>query len=189
MPVPMVNSSCLKCKRILFMSKLIETKIEGFQLRFAEKNDLPSIYNFIKGMAVYEKLEQEFSATEELLEEHLFGENNAAEILLGIHKGIPVSMALFFKSFSTFLAKPGIFLEDLFVIEEMRGRGFGKMMLSYLAELTVRRKYGRLEWSVLDWNTPAVEFYRSIGAEPMKGWTVQRLTGEALNALGRDFPS
>ncbi len=169
------------------MNTLIKTKIEGFQIRFAEKNDIPSIYDFIKGMAVYENLEHQFAATEELLEEHLFGETKAAEILIGLYEDKAVSMALFFKNFSTFLAKPGLYLEDLFVVEEMRGKGFGKVMLSYLAELTVQRNYGRLEWSVLDWNTPAVEFYKSIGAEPMKGWTVQRLTGKALNALGENF--
>lgn len=169
------------------MNTTISTQIKGFQLKFAEKSDIPAIYSFIKGMAVYEKLDHEFAATEELLEEHLFGKDRAAEVILGFFNNTPVSMALFFKNFSTFLAKPGLYLEDLFVTEDMRGRGFGKIMLSYLADLTVERNYGRLEWSVLDWNTPAVEFYQSIGAVPMKGWTLQRLTGEALFNLSENF--
>jgi len=167
------------------MNKYIDTKIDGFQLKFADRENIPHILSFIKGMAVYEKLAHEFAATEELLEEHLFGEGKSAEVIIGYFEEKPVSMALFYKSFSTFLAKPGIYLEDLFVIEEMRGKGFGKAMLSYLAVLTEERNFGRLEWSVLDWNKPAVEFYRSIGAEPMKGWTIQRMAGQALSDLGK----
>lgn len=169
------------------MEKLIDTKIEGFKLKSAGKENIPHILSFIKGMAVYEKLTHEFAATEELLAKYLFGEEKAAEVIIGYFEGKPVSMALFYKSFSTFLAKPGIYLEDLFVIEEMRGKGFGKIMLSYLAVLTEERNFGRLEWSVLDWNKPAVDFYNSIGAEPMKGWTVQRLTGKALVGLSHIF--
>ncbi|MBI9098392.1 MAG: GNAT family N-acetyltransferase [Spirochaetaceae bacterium] len=134
-------------------------------------------------MAKYEKLEHEFSATETLLEKYLFGEEKAAEVILGYYEEKPVAMALFFKNFSTFLSKPGIYLEDLFVIEEMRGRGLGKAILTFLAEYTRERNFGRLEWSVLDWNKPAVDFYRSIGAVPMTGWTIQRLTGKALEDL------
>jgi len=169
------------------MKKYIDTSIPSFKLKFADKEDIPRILFFIKGMAVYEKLEHEFAATEDLLEKYLLGEEKAAEVIIGYFEGAPVSMALFYKSFSTFLAKPGIYLEDLFVIEEMRGRGFGKVMLSFLAKLTEKRNYGRLEWSVLDWNKPAVEFYRSIGAEPLDGWTVQRLAGNALKNLSKNF--
>ena len=169
------------------MNKHLETKLKDFTLKYAEKSDIPAILSFIKGMAEYEKLEDQFAATEELLEIHLFGNDQAAEVILGFHNNKPVSMALFFKSFSTFLSRPGLYLEDLFVIPEMRGRGFGKIMLSYLAKLTKENNYGRLEWSVLDWNKPAVEFYNSIGAEPMKGWTVQRMSGQALNELSEHF--
>ena len=169
------------------MNKFIKTAIPGFQLKFAKKENIPLILSFIKGMAVYEKLEHEFAATEELLEEHLFGEDKAAEVIIGFFEGKPVSMALFFKNFSTFLSKPGIYLEDLFVLEEMRGKGIGKAMLSFLANLTEKRNYGRLEWSVLDWNKPAVDFYHSIGAQPMKGWTIQRLAGNDLVNLSENF--
>lgn len=169
------------------MNNYIDTEINGFQMKFAEKQNIPHILSFIKGMAVYEKLEHEFEASEELLEKYLFGKERAAEVILGFYEDRPVSMALFYKSFSTFLSRPGIYLEDLFVIEEMRGKGFGKTMLSYLARLTEERNYGRLEWSVLDWNKPAVEFYRSIGAEPLEEWTGQRLTGKALKEFARIF--
>jgi GNAT superfamily N-acetyltransferase len=169
------------------LNTFIDTHIEGFKLKFAEIENIPYILSFIQGMAVYEKLEHEFAATEELLEKHLFGEEKAAEVIIGYFDEKPVSMALFYKSFSTFLAKPGIYLEDLFVIEEMRSRGFGKVMLSFLANLTEKRNCGRLEWSVLDWNKPAVDFYRSIGAEPLKGWTIQRLTGKALVSFSDSF--
>lgn len=167
------------------MSELIDTKNNNFKLKFAEKSDIPQILNFIYALAEFEKLKHEVVATEPLLKESLFGENKAAEVILGIYEETPVSMALFFHNFSTFLGRPGLYLEDLYVIPEKRGKGFGKIMLSYLAHLTKERNCGRFEWSVLDWNARAVDFYKSIGAEPMEGWTIQRVTGKELDKLSR----
>jgi GNAT superfamily N-acetyltransferase len=169
------------------MNQYISTKNEHFKLKFADKGDIKQILSFIKSLAEYEKLSHEMIATEDLLEKYLFGENKAAEVLIGLFHEKPVSMALFFTNFSTFLGRPGIYLEDLYVIPEMRGKGFGKIILSYLAKLTRERSCGRFEWSVLDWNKPAVDFYKSIGAEAMNGWTIQRMSGEALDRLSNQF--
>lgn len=153
-------------------------------IRNAEEGDVPLILSFIKGLADYEKLSDEVEATEELLREHLFGPAAFAEVLLAEQDGEPVGFALFFQNFSTFLAKPGIFLEDLYVLPERRGRGYGVALLSHVARLAVERDCGRLEWSVLDWNEPAIRFYRSLGAVSMDEWTTNRLTGEPLRKLG-----
>ncbi|MEO1258123.1 MAG: GNAT family N-acetyltransferase [Bacteroidota bacterium] len=155
-----------------------------FKLRKAEKKDVPVILDMIKGLAEYEKLSHEVVATEELLNETLFGEMKVAEVLIGYEEEIPIGFALFFHNFSTFLGRPGIYLEDLFVKESFRGKGYGKRILTELARIAVERKCGRLEWSVLDWNTPAIDFYKSLGAFPMDEWTTFRLTGEALQKLG-----
>jgi GNAT superfamily N-acetyltransferase len=160
-------------------------QISGFTIRFAGEADVPLILHFIKGLADYEKLTHEVRATEAQLRETLFGARRYAEVIIGEFEGAPVGFALFFHNYSTFLGQPGIYLEDLFVKPEMRGRGFGKALLTFLAKLAVERKCGRLEWSVLDWNAPAIGFYKKLGAVPMDEWTIFRLTGDALTALGR----
>ena len=162
------------------MRKATQTKIPGFVLRFAEEGDAALILRFIKGLAAYEKLSHEVSANEDLLRETLFGSRQVAEVIIGEYHGDAVAFALFFHNYSTFLGRPGIYLEDLFVKPEMRGLGFGKVLLAYLAKLATERKCGRVEWAVLDWNEPAIRFYQKLGAATMDEWTVHRLTGEAL---------
>ena len=167
----------------------IQTNISNFIIKKTNALDVPLILNFIKGLAEYEKLSHEVVATEDGLRETLFGENPKAEVIFGIYKDEPVAFALFFHNYSTFLGKPGIYLEDLYVKPKFRGKGFGKVMLSYLAKLAKDRKCGRLEWWVLDWNEPALKFYKSIGAKKMDEWTVQRLDGDALDNLAEQFQS
>jgi len=157
-----------------------ENKKMNLEIRFATANDVPVILRFIKELAEYEKLSDQVVATEEILCEKLFGDKRYAEVILSYVDNTPVGFALFFHNFSTFLGKPGIYLEDLYVIPEMRGKKIAKKLLAFLAKLTIERDCGRLEWWVLDWNTPALDFYRSIGAVPMDEWTVQRVTGDAL---------
>lgn len=156
---------------------------EELEIKKAQKNDSATILSFINQLAEYEKMSEEVSASVEKIEETLFGQDPKAECVIGYFENKPVGFALFFHNYSTFLGKPGIYLEDLFVIPEMRGKGFGKALLKHLAELAVERNCGRLEWSVLDWNTPAIEFYKSLGAVPMDEWTVFRLTGTSLKNL------
>jgi GNAT superfamily N-acetyltransferase len=165
----------------------ISTRIPDFTIRPATEDDVPLILSFIKDLAEYEKLSHEVVATEDLLRETLFGDRRVAEVIIGYMHGKPVSFALFFHNFSTFLGRPGIYLEDLFVKPEMRGNGIGRAMLAYLACLAKERRCGRLEWWVLDWNEPAIKFYKSIGAVSMKEWTVHRLTGEALDRLAGEL--
>jgi GNAT superfamily N-acetyltransferase len=155
-------------------------------IRPAERADVPVIAELIRGLARFEKLEHEVSMTEERLAENLFGRHRYAETLLAEGEGVPVGFALFFHNFSTFLAQPGIYLEDLFVVPEQRGHGVGRALLKELARLAVERGCGRLEWSVLDWNREAIGFYERLGAKPNSEWTVYRLAGEALSALGRE---
>jgi len=157
----------------------------SIRIRPAVSTDVPTILHFIRGLAKYERLLHEVEATEEKLEATLFGETPFAEVLLAeeVDSGQAVGFALFFYNYSTFLAKPGIHLEDLFVLEDRRGRGTGRALLKRLAEITVARDCGRLEWAVLDWNEPAIEFYRALGAKPMDEWTTFRLTGDALRDL------
>jgi GNAT superfamily N-acetyltransferase len=169
------------------VSQPVSTQIPGFTIRFAGEDDVPVILRFIKGLAKYEKLTSEVTATEPLLRETLFGARRVAEVMIGDFQGEPVGFALFFHNFSTFLGRPGIYLEDLFVIPEMRGRGFGKALLIYLAKIAVERGCGRVEWAVLDWNEPSIQFYKNLGAVPMNEWTVFRLTGEALAAQASAF--
>lgn len=154
-------------------------------LRAATRADIPQILAFIRGLAEYEKLAHEAVATHALLEAHLFGEHPSAEVVIAEADGVPAGFALFFRSFSTFLGKPGLYLEDLFVLPDYRGLGIGKRLMMHLAQLAVTRGYGRFEWSVLDWNEPAIRFYRSLGAVGLDEWTVQRVSGEALMALAR----
>jgi len=158
---------------------------EHFNIRFAKAEDVPIILAFTKELAEYEKLLHEVVATEELLHEWIF-EKQKAEVLIAEYDKEPIGFALFFHNFSTFLGRAGIYLEDLYITPAMRGRGFGKMMLSKLAKLTVERGAGRLEWVCLDWNKPSIDFYLSLDAKPMDGWTTYRMTGNALNALAND---
>ena len=154
------------------------------KIREAKKEDAKELYRLINELAIYEKLEEEVVATIEDLEESIFEKGQAKVILAELDSQI-VGYALYFTSYSTFLAKAGIYLEDLFVEPKHRGEGIGKRLLKELAKITITNDYGRLEWSVLDWNTPAINFYTSIGAVPMKGWTTKRLTGEALENLAK----
>jgi GNAT superfamily N-acetyltransferase len=153
------------------------------EIRIATEADVPLILSFIRELAGYERLSHEVSATEDLLRKSLFGERQGAEVVVGYRGDEPAGFALFFHNFSTFLGRPGIYLEDLYVKPELRGQGVGRSMLAYLAKLAKERDCGRLEWSVLDWNEPAIKLYKSIGAVPMDEWTVYRLTGEALDEL------
>ena len=157
--------------------------LEKLQIGAATEQDIPLILSFIRQLAGYEKLSNTVVATEEMLQESLFGKRPVAEVVIGRYDREPVAFAVFFHNFSTFLGRSGIYLEDLFVIPEMRGKGIGREMLTYLARLAVERKCGRLEWAVLDWNEPAIRFYKSLGAVPMDEWTVFRLTADSLARL------
>ncbi len=150
----------------------------------AEK-DIPLIFSFIKRLAEYEKLSHEVVATEKILRETLFGEQRFAEVVIAYYNDVAVGYALFFHNFSTFIGRPGLYLEDLFVEPEFRGKGIGKSLLQYLAQIAVERKCGRMEWAVLNWNESAISFYKRLGAAPMNEWTVYRLTGDALKTLAR----
>ena len=151
------------------------------EFRFAAEGDIGTILGFIRGLAEYEHMEDEVVATEALLRDWIF-EKKKAEVLLAAVDGEDVGFALFFHNFSTFLGRAGIYLEDLFVKPEQRGKGYGGALLRRLAQIAVERGCGRLEWSCLDWNQPSIDFYRGLGAVPMEGWTVYRLTGETLRA-------
>lgn len=152
-------------------------------IRSATPDDIPTIASLIRALAEYEKLSHEVVLDEAQLREHLFGERRYAEVVLAEQDGAVAGFALFFHNYSTFLAKPGIYLEDLFVRPEHRGQGHGKALLSHLARLAVERGCGRFEWAVLNWNAPAIEFYKSFGAVPQSEWNVYRLTGDALRKL------
>ena len=156
-----------------------------FEIKPATSEDVSLILSFIKELAEYEKLLHEVVATEAILKETLFGDNAHAEVVIGYLGSKPVSFALYFHNFSTFLGYPGIYLEDLFVRPEARGMGIGQKMLAYLAQLARSRKCGRLEWRVLDWNETAIKFYKRIGAKPLDDWIVYRLTGEPLDNLAK----
>ena len=149
------------------------------EFRYAGKEDSALILDFIRQLAAYEKMSDQVIATEELLMEWIF-EKQKAEVLFILADGKEVGFALFFNNFSTFLGRAGIYLEDLFVIPECRGRGYGKALLSKLAQITLERGCGRLEWSCLDWNKPSIDVYKSIGAAAMEDWTTYRLTGSTL---------
>jgi len=155
----------------------------SIRIRSATKEDVPVVAELIRGLARYEKLEHEVVMTEDLLAAGLFGERPYAEVLIATDEDRPVGFALFFHNFSTFLGRPGIYLEDLFVVPEERGSGVGRALLEHLARLAVDRGCGRLEWAVLDWNRDAIAFYERLGARPNSDWTVYRLTGEALTTL------
>lgn len=153
-------------------------------IRFATPDDVPVIRDFIHQLAVYENAADQDHATCEKLHQNIFV-NKHAEVLVAECDGKPVGFALFFLNFSTWLAKPGIYLEDLFVMPDFRGRGIGKALLAKLADITVQRDYQRLDWACLDWNKPSIDFYRSLGAKPMDEWTTYRLQGDALHALAQ----
>ena len=153
------------------------------QIRRAEEKDVPLILRFIRDLAAYEKLSASCVATEELIHDSLFGPSPRAEAIVASYDDEPAGFAIFFHNFSTFLGRPGLYLEDLFVTPQLRGKGIGKAMLVHLAQIARERGCGRFEWAVLDWNTPSVEFYKKLGAVPMDEWTVFRLTGAALDNL------
>ena len=150
--------------------------------RYANENDCPLILSFIRALAEYEKMSDMVSATDELLHEWLF-EKQKASVIFALEDGREVGFALFFNNFSTFLGKAGIYLEDLFVLPEYRGNGYGQALLEKLAEIAVESGCGRLEWACLDWNKPSIDFYLSLGAEPLDEWTVYCITGETLNQM------
>jgi GNAT superfamily N-acetyltransferase len=152
-------------------------------IRPATEADLATIEELIRALAEYERLSHEVVMDTELLRRSLFGERPYAEVLIAEENGESAGFALFFHNFSTFVGRPGIYLEDLFVRPEHRGKGYGKALLKRLAEIAVERDCGRLEWAVLDWNEPALGFYRSIGARPNEEWTVYRLAGDSLRGL------
>jgi GNAT superfamily N-acetyltransferase len=164
---------------------------ENFEIRPARVEDVPIILQLIRDLATYERAPDEVTATEEQLVGVLFGERPAAEVLLAFEGQSPVGFAVFFHNFSTWLGRPGFYLEDLFVEPEKRGKGYGRALLVELAKIARDRGCGRMEWAVLDWNEPAIEFYRAIGAKPLDEWTVFRLTRDGIEKLANagDPPS
>ena len=165
------------------MSEQTPQPASPVEIRIATEDDVPLILSFIRELADFERLSHEVVATEEVLRGSLFGERTGAEVVIGYHEGTPAGFALFFHNFSTFLGRPGLYLEDLYVKPEMRGLGLGRALLVHLAGIAKERGCGRMEWSVLDWNEPAIKLYKGIGATPMDEWTVYRVTGEALEDL------
>jgi len=159
------------------------TGVSGLTFRFGTEADVPLVLQFIRELAEYEKLAHAVVATEELLSESLFGARRHAEVVLAEFEGEPAGFALFFHNFSTFVGRAGLYLEDLFVRPALRSHGIGKELLRFLAHLAFERGCGRFEWAVLDWNEPAIGFYKSLGAKPMDDWTVFRLAGEELRTL------
>lgn len=149
----------------------------------ATERDTPQILSFIRQLAEYERLSEVCVATEENLRETLFGDSPSAEVIFAYHEDVPVGFALFFHNYSTFLAQRGLYLEDLFVVQEARGKGVGRALLSELARIALSRNCGRMEWAVLKWNQPAIDFYERIGAQPLHDWNVYRITGNPLHRL------
>jgi GNAT superfamily N-acetyltransferase len=157
--------------------------MKDFEIRTTTETDVPVILSLIRELAEYEREPNAVVATEAGLRDVLFGLKRAAEVLLALEKGEPVGFAVYFFNFSTWLGRPGLYLEDLFVRPAVRGRGYGKALLERLAQIAKERGCGRMEWAVLDWNDPAIQFYRKLGAKPMEEWTVFRLTGEGIARL------
>ena len=174
----------LKQRKGYFPMDSFETPVDGFRVRYAREADTALILCFIRELADYEQMLDQVVADEATLHEWLFVKRKA-EVLIGEMDGKPVGFALFFHNFSTFLGRAGLYLEDLYVRPELRGRGLGKALLARLAAIAVERGCGRMEWWCLDWNRPSIDFYRSLGAEPMEDWTVYRLTGDTLSNLAR----
>jgi len=160
-------------------------KQSNFKIRPACVADVPIILKLIRDLATYERAPNEVTATEKQIVDVLFGEKPAAEVLLAFEKDTPVGFALFFHNFSTWLGRAGLYLEDLFVKPEKRGKGYGRALLVDLAKIAYERGCGRMEWAVLDWNDPAIKFYRSLGAKPMDEWTVFRLTRDGIAELAK----
>ena len=158
-------------------------KLSNFRIRDTVEEDVPLILRLINKLAHYEKLSHEVTATEELLRKNLFGEKRMVEVILAEYQSTVVGFALFFHNFSTFVGKPGIYIEDLYVEEPYRKRGFGRALFNHIVRLAKDRGCGRMEWSVLDWNSPAIRFYQNLGALPLSDWTTYRLTREALTRL------
>lgn len=159
--------------------------MELAEIRPATSRDVPLVLAFIRELAAYEKLSHQVVVTEDQIRSTLFGEHPFAEVVIASLNATPVGFALFFPNYSTFLGRPGLYLEDLFIRPEARGLGLGRRLLEHLARLAVERGWGRLEWRVLDWNEPSIAFYKKLGAEPLDDWTVFRVTGEALQRLAR----
>ena len=155
----------------------------GFEIRTTTEADVPVILQLIRDLATYERAPDAVVATEAGLRDVLFGPKRAAEVLLALQNEMPVGFAVFFHNFSTWLGRPGLYLEDLFVRPEERGKGYGRALLERLAQIAKERGCGRMEWAVLDWNDPAIQFYRKLGAQPMDEWTVFRLTEEGIAKL------
>ena len=153
-----------------------------FEIRTAKENEAGLVLDFIKKLAVYEKMIDEVEATEATIYDSLFVKHDA-EVVFGCEDGVPVGFALFFHNFSTFVGRKGLYLEDLFVIPEKRGLGYGKALLLHLAHLAKERNCGRMEWVCLDWNTPSINFYKSLGAKPMEDWTIYRLDEKTIKSL------
>ena len=158
-------------------------KISNLIIRLAGPDDIPQILSFIKELAEYEKMSEQVTATEEILREKLFGSQKYAEVLIAEYEGKPAGQALFFHNFSTFIGRPGIYLEDIYVRPNLRGRGIGKSLLLELAKIAKERNCSRLEWVVLNWNEPSINFYKSLGAVPMNEWTTYRLNESAIAKL------
>lgn len=159
------------------------SKIDGFEIRDAVVDDLPLILHFIKELAEYERMKDDVVTTEEILKESIFGDGSNTAVLLAFYNDEPVGFAIYFYNFSSFLGKKGIYLEDLYVTPDIRGKGFGKALLIRLAEIARDEGCGRLEWSVLDWNESAIDFYNNLGAVAMDEWTVYRLNRDAIKTL------
>ena len=162
------------------------TTASNFIIRPATESDVDTIFSLIKELADYERLAHQVVATQKDIHNSLFGERPFAEALIGEYGRTPISFALFFYNFSTFIGKPGIYLEDLYVKPEYRGKGFGRKILVHIARLAIKRNCGRFEWSVLDWNTPAIRTYEKLNAKPMQNWILYRLTGKALAELAKE---
>jgi GNAT superfamily N-acetyltransferase len=157
--------------------------MQNIKIRPATVEDVETIFQLIQALAEYEKLSDQVTGSAEQLHDHLFGARPCIEALLADHQGTAIGFALFFTNYSTFLTKPGLYLEDLFVMPEYRGKGVGKSLLSHLARIALQRNYGRLEWSVLDWNEPAIGFYQRIGATVLPDWRICRVTGDGIEKL------
>lgn len=179
------NEGICPGEKFLKQDDLLQTGEVNMDFRFAERKDTELILQFIKELADYEHMLDEVIATPELLEEWIF-DKNKAEVIFALEDGTEVGFALFFHNFSTFLGRAGIYLEDLFVKPEFRGKGYGKGLLTKLAQTAVQRGCGRLEWWCLDWNKPSIDFYKSLGAEPMDEWTTYRITGDTLAEMGKE---
>ncbi len=149
--------------------------VSDFRIREGVEEDVPLILQFVKKIAYYERLSHEVTATEELLRKNLFGERKVAEVILAEYEQTAVGFAIYFYNFSSFVGRPGIYIEDIYVDETYRGQGFGRALFDYIVRLAKERGCGRVEWSVLDWNAPAIRFYESMGAVPMSDWTIYRL--------------